>query len=52
MRTRVLGVLVVALAVPALLADEKMPWAKDWASAKKAAAEANKLVMVDFATSW
>ncbi len=52
MRARGLAVLVMALAVPALMADDKMPWAKNWASAKKAAADKNKLVMLDFSTSW
>ncbi len=52
MNLRGLGVLVLALAVPAVLADKTMPWAKDWESAKKAAADSKKLVMVDFSTSW
>jgi len=51
MKIRSLSALVLALAVPAL-AEEKMPWAKDWESAKQAAAGSKKLVMVDFYTTW
>ncbi len=43
-----LGVLTLALAVPAGLADDKIAWAKDWDSAKKTAADSKKLVMIDF----
>ncbi len=52
MNLRGLGVLVLARAVPAVLADDKIPWVKDWASAKKSAADSKKLVMVDFSTTW
>ncbi len=47
-----LGALVLALAAPAVLAGDKMPWVKDWESAKKTAAGSKKLIMVDFSTSW
>jgi hypothetical protein len=29
-----------------------MPWAKDYASAKEAAAKSGKLIMLDFFTEW
>lgn len=29
-----------------------MPWAKDEAAARKAAAEGNKLIMIDFHAEW
>jgi hypothetical protein len=45
------SLLVAAFAVSTCLAEE-MPWAKDWESAKKAAAESKKLLMVDFYTDW
>ncbi len=48
MNRRSLAILVLALAVPALVAEDKMPWAKDWESAKKTAADSKKLVMIDF----
>ena len=31
---------------------EGMPWAKDWSSAQAEAKKTNKLLMVDFSTSW
>ncbi len=52
MTLRGMGVLALALVVPAVLAEDKMPWVKDYASAKKAAADSKKLIMVDFSTTW
>lgn len=52
MRTRCMAALVLAWAVSSAIAEEKMPWAKDWESAKKAAADGKKLIMVDFSTVW
>jgi hypothetical protein len=52
MRSSCLFALAVALAVQVAAADETMPWAKDWEAAKKTAADAKKLIMVDFSTEW
>ncbi len=43
---------LLALSAAGAVQAQKMPWAKDFASAQKAAASAKKLVMLDFYTDW
>jgi hypothetical protein len=45
------GALILAMGTSALMAAE-MPWAKDWESAAKAAADSNRMTMVSFMTDW
>ncbi len=52
MKRSCLSALLLALALPTAMAEERMPWAKDWESAQRAAAGAKKLIMVDFYTNW
>ncbi len=51
MHARFAAVAVCAL-VPALFAQDKMPWASSWEEAQKSAKTANKLIMVDFYADW
>jgi thiol:disulfide interchange protein len=62
MRRHSVGALVLAFTASVACAQEakpaqetknaEFPWAKDWESAKKTAADSKKLVMVDFYTDW
>ena len=52
MASRSLCLVILALAVPAVSAEEKIAWVKNWEAAQRKAADAKKLIMVDFYTDW
>lgn len=51
MKLRTILSVVIVLACGFAFAGE-MPWAKDFASAKKMAQSSGKLIMLDFYTDW
>ncbi|MFQ5805926.1 MAG: hypothetical protein ACE5I3_05700 [Phycisphaerae bacterium] len=51
MKTKWIPAIVLTCATQAL-AEETMPWAKDYDAARTAAAASGKLIMIDFYADW